>query len=82
MYVFDPQAERSIVGQGLLEGLDALGADILPVEYDHVLGVVTEVGGGLLLLEHNGGSVHIDFQRVLLRNVQGAAQFNGEYNTA
>ena len=60
----------------------ALGADVFPVEHNHVLGVVAEDAGGLILFQHNGGSVHVDFQGVLLRDVQRAAQFNREHNAA
>ena len=72
----------SLAGQRILQGLDALGADVLPVIDDHVLGVVTEDAGGLILLQHDGRTIHVNFQGILFRNVQGAAQLNREYDTA
>ena len=83
MYViFVILSDGSLAGQRLLKGLDALRADIFPVVDDHVLGVVTEDTGRLILLQHDGRTIHVNLQGILLRNVQGAAQLNREYDTA
>ena len=57
---------------------DAVGAYVFTLEVDHILGVVAENAGGLVLFQYNGGAVHIDLQRILFRDVQGAAQFDGQ----
>ena len=64
------------------KSLDAVLADVLSAEGDNVLRFVTEDAGGLILFQHNGGAVHIDFQAVLLCNIQGASQFYRKYNAA
>ena len=61
---------------------DAVGADILALEVDDILGVITENTGGLILFQHDGRAVHIDLQGVLLRDVQGAAQLDGQHDAA
>ena len=62
--------------------LQAAGADIFAFEDGNVLCTVAENTGGLILLQHDGRTIHINFQGILLRNVQGAAQLNREYDTA
>ena len=68
--------------QALLKRLDALRADVLAVEHDDVFGVITEDTGGLILPQNNGRTIHIDLKGIFLRNVQGAAQLDGQHDTA
>ena len=64
------------------ELLDAVEADVFALEVDHVLGVIAEDAGGLILFQNNGGAVHIDFQRIFFGDIQGAAQLNGKNDPA
>ena len=64
----------------VLKLLQALGADVLALEDGDVLAAVTENAAGTVLFENDGGTLHIDFQCVLLRDVQRAAHLNGQDN--
>ena len=61
--------------------LQADGTDVLALEDGNLLGAVTEDAGGLILLQHDGGTINIDLQGILFCNVQGAAQFDREDDT-
>lgn len=65
-----------------LQLLETVGADIFAAEIDHVLGIVAENAGGLILLQDDGGSIYIDLQRVLFRDVQCAPELDGENDPA
>ena len=81
---FDP-AFQLFVGKLLrftLQFFDARGTDVLSLEIDHILDAFTENAGGLILPQNNGCTIHKNFKRITLRNVQRAAQLNGENNTA
>ena len=54
------------------------GADILSFVGDNALGVIAEHTGRCILFQHNGFSVHIDLQRILLSNIQRPAKLNGQ----
>ena len=54
--------------------------DVLALEVDDILCVIAENAGRLILFQHNGSTVHIDLQRILFRDVQGAAQLNGQHD--
>ena len=56
-------------------------ANVFTLEHRDVLRAVTEDAGRLILLQHDGGSVNIDLQGVLLRDVQGSSQFDGQDDT-
>ena len=58
--------------------LQAGGTDVFALEVGDLFGAVTEDAGGLILLEHDGGAINVDLQRILLCDVQGAAQFDRE----
>ncbi len=57
-------------------------ADILALEVDHVLCVIAENAGGLILAENNVISVNIYFQCVFLRDIQGASHLDRQNDTA
>ena len=57
-------------------------ANILAFVMDDVLCVAAENAGGLVLFQHDLISIHIDFQGILYLDIHGAAQFNGQHNTA
>jgi hypothetical protein len=59
---------------------DAARANILALEVLDVLSLAAEDAGGGVLFENNALSVYIDFQGVLLIDVQGPAQFHGQYH--
>ena len=65
-----------------LQFLHASGTDILVSEHSNVLGAVAKNAAGLILFQNDRGSFHIDFQRILLRDVQCAPHFDGEYDPA
>ena len=62
----------------VLQFLEALGADVLSLEYRDILGAVTENAAGLILFQNDGRALHIDFQCILFRDVQCAAHFDRE----
>ena len=66
----------------LLQSLDALGADVFTVEYYDILGIIAENAGGLVLLQDNGRTIHVDFKRILFCYVKGTAQFDGKNDAA
>ena len=51
----------------ILKSTDALGANILSVEYNHIFRVITKDTGGLVFFQNNGGTIHVDFQREIGR---------------
>ena len=59
-----------------------MGADVLALEDMDVLGVVAENAGGLILLEHDRSPIYIDFQRILLCDVEGTAKLDGQHDAA
>ena len=65
-----------------LKFTDAVGADVLAFKIDDIFGVITENAGGLILLQDDGGTIHVDLQGVFLRDVQGAAQLDRQHDTA
>jgi hypothetical protein len=65
-----------------LERLDALGADILTVESNDILGAVTEDTSGLIFFHHNAGAVDIDLETVALCDVKRTTKLDGEDNAA
>jgi hypothetical protein len=66
----------------LSQAFDAALADVLTLVIYDILGVVAKNASWLILFQYNGGTVNIDFQRVLLGNVERTAQFNRQYDTA
>ena len=64
----------------VLKLLQALGADVLALEDGDVLAAVTENAAGTVLFENDGGTLHIDFQCVLLSDIQRAAHLNRQDN--
>ena len=62
--------------------LHAVGADVLAAVVLDVPAVTAEDAGRLVLLENNGLAVDIDFDSVLLRDVQRAAQLDGQNDSA
>ena len=62
----------------MCELFHAVGADVLALEDGDVLGAVAEDAGRLILFQHDRGAVHVDLQGVLLRDVERAAQFDGQ----
>ena len=62
--------------------LHAVGADVLAAVVLDVPAVTAEDAGRLVLLENNGLAVDIDFDSVLLRDVQRAAQLAGQNDSA
>ena len=65
-----------------LERLDALGADILTVESNDILGAVTEDTSGLIFFHHNAGAVDIDLETVALCDVKRTTKLDGEDNAS
>ena len=61
-----------------LERLDALGADILTVESNDILGAVTEDTSGLIFFHHNAGAVDINLETVALCDVKRTTKLDGE----
>ena len=81
---FDP-AFQLFVGKFLrfsLQFFDARGADILPLEIDHILDTFTENAGGLIFPQNNGCTIHKNFKGIPLRNVQRTAQLDGKNDAA
>ena len=62
--------------------LHAVGTDVLAAVVLDVPAVTAEDAGRLVLLENNGLAVDIDFDSVLLRDVQRAAQLDGQNDSA
>ena len=65
-----------------LQGLNALRANVFSTEHNDILCVVAENAGRLILFQNDRSSVHVDLQGILFGDVQGAAQFDRENNTA
>ena len=63
------------------EFFHAVGTDVLALEDGDILGAVAEDAGRLILFEHDRGAVYIDLQGVLLRDVERAAQLDGQDDT-
>ena len=61
---------------------NAVRADILALEADHILCIVAENAGRLIFAENNIISVNIYFQCIFLRDIQSAAHLDRQYNTA
>ena len=61
---------------------DAARADVLALEVDDILRVVAKDAGRLIFTKNNGVVVYIDLQRVALRNIQRAAELDGENDSA
>ena len=57
-------------------------ADIFPLEGCNVPGIPTKNAGGLVLIQDDRRPVHINLQGVALRDVQGAAQLDRQYDTS
>ena len=62
--------------------LHAVGADALAAVVLDVPAITAEDAGRLVLLENNGLAVDIDFDSVLLRNVECTAQLDGQNDSA
>ena len=62
--------------------LQAAAADVLAFEVDHIVGVIAEDAGGLILPKNDRGPFHVDLQGVLLLNAQVAAQLDGQHDPA
>ena len=62
--------------------LHAVGADVLASVVFDISAVAAEDAGRLILLENNGFAIDIDFDSVLLRDVQRAAQLDGQNDSA
>jgi hypothetical protein len=62
--------------------LQTVGAYILTLIDHHVLGIIAENAGRLVLFQDNGSAVHIDLERVALRDVQGTAQLDGQHDAS
>ena len=60
----------------LFQLFHASSADVLALEYGDVLGLAAEDAGRLILFQNDRRTVNIDFNCVLFRNVQRAAQLN------
>ena len=64
----------------IFQFLQALGADILPLEYRDVFGGVAENAAGLVFFQNDGRAFHIDFQCILLADIQRPAHLDGEHD--
>ena len=62
--------------------LQALGANVLALEIDHVMCIVTENAGRLILLQNDRIAVYVDFQSVALSDAHSAAQLDGQDDAA
>ena len=60
------------------ELLHAVRADVLASVVFDISAVAAEDAGRLILLENNGFAIDIDFDSVLLCDVERAAQFDGQ----
>ena len=69
-------------GVQLLQLRQAAGADVPAFILDDILYIVAESAGGLILLQNDLIAVHVDLQGILLRDIQGAPQFNGQNDAA
>ena len=58
--------------------LETMGTNVLSLKDGDVLRAVTKDAGRLILFQHDGRPVYVDFQGITLCNVEGAAQFDGE----
>src|SRR5574344_548682 len=63
------------------ELLEAFGTDVFPLEQCDVLGAVAENAAGLILFQNDRGTLHIDFQCILLRDVQCPPHLDGQNDT-
>ena len=61
-----------------LECLDALGADILAVEGNNILGAVTEDTGRLIFLHDDIGAIDVNLETVALCDVKRTTKLDGE----
>ena len=66
----------------LLELLEAVGADVLALVNRDVLRIAAEHAGRLVLFQNDRRTVHINFNGILLRDVQSPAQLNRQYDSA
>lgn len=64
----------------LFQFFQALGADILPLEYRDVFGGVAENAAGLVFFQNDGRAFHIDFQCILLADIQRPAHLDREHD--
>jgi hypothetical protein len=62
--------------QHLAHVLHTIAADVLPAEVLNILGISTEYAGWLILSQDDLLAVHVNFQGVLLSNVQGSPEFD------
>jgi len=82
---FSPAAPLFFFVQNLFAGselLHAVRADVLASVVFDISAVAAEDAGRLILLENNGFAIDIDFDSVLLCDVERAAQFDGQNDSA
>ena len=63
-----------------LNKFQALGADILPLEFRDVFGGVAENAAELVSFQNDGRAFHIDFQCILLADIQRPAHLDREHD--
>ena len=66
----------------LFQLLDAVRANVLAAIADDLFRALTKDTGRLILAENNAVSLNIDFKGVLLSDVERAAHFYGQNDTA
>ena len=62
--------------------LQAAGAQILPLELEHIPGAVAKDAARPVFAQDDRGALHVDLQRVLFGDVQRASEFNWKYDPA
>lgn len=65
-----------------LELLEALGADVLTLEVDDILGVVAEDASRMILVKNDVVAFNEDLESILLGDVKSTAQLDGEHDAA
>ena len=80
----DPRQEAQPADDSELcvDFMDAIGADVAPLEGHDVFGVAAEHAGGLILFQNNGVILDEDLERIAVSDFQGTAQFNRQDNAA
>jgi hypothetical protein len=63
-----------------LHGFQALLTNVFSFEVDHIFTAVAKNAAWPVLSQYDGRALDIDLQRITLRNVQSAAQLDGQDN--
>ena len=74
------EGTEQVLRSQLFQFFQALGADILPLEYRDVFGGVAENAAGLVFFQNDGRAFHIDFQCILLADIQRPAHLDREHD--